>query len=97
MRLFLFFVCRNVNTYIQTQPKQKLFEVDFKADSTAIVFWFVFVATLTHTYKRCGKVNTYIHLVILPSLDMSPPLLDFPMSRGAALCQTKKHQNNVHP
>ena len=43
-------LCRNVNTYIQTQPKQKLFEVGFKADSTAIVFWF-FVAALTHTYK----------------------------------------------
>ena len=58
--------CRIVNTNIQTEPEQELFEVDFRvdsnaivfsfcwskryADSTAIVFWFVFVATLTHVY-----------------------------------------------
>ena len=42
------FFCRNVNRDIQTQPKQKLFEVDFKADSSAIVFIF------------CRNVDTYI-------------------------------------
>ena len=35
--LFRFFVCRNVNTYTKTEPKQELFEVDFKVDSRAIV------------------------------------------------------------
>ena len=40
LRLFFIF-CRNVNTYIQTQPKHKLFEVDFKADSSAIVLCFL--------------------------------------------------------
>ena len=32
--------CRNVNTYIQTELDQELFEVDFTADSNAIVFSF---------------------------------------------------------
>ena len=35
--------CRNVNTYIQTEPEQELFEVDFRADSNAIVFFLLFV------------------------------------------------------
>ena len=30
--------CRNVSAYMQTQPKQKLFDLDFKADSIALVF-----------------------------------------------------------
>ena len=34
LRLFLSFC---FVAYIQTEPKQKLFEVDFKADSSAIV------------------------------------------------------------
>ena len=41
---------QNVNTYIQTQPKQEMFEVDLKKDSIAIIILFLFVATLTHTY-----------------------------------------------
>ena len=44
-------LCRSKvdNTYIQTQHKQKLFEVDFEADSIAKDF--CFLSTLTHTYK----------------------------------------------
>ena len=33
-------IFRNINTYIQTESEQKLFEVDFRADTNAIVFAF---------------------------------------------------------
>ena len=70
-------IFRNINTYIQTEPEQKLFEVDFRedsnaivfsfcwskryADSTAIVFCFVFVETLTRIY-------IYIYIKVVATL-----------------------------
>ena len=44
-----FFVLCNVDTYIQTQLKRKLFEVVFEADSSVKVFVFV---TLKQTQKE---------------------------------------------
>ena len=67
-----------------------MFAFAFRADSTAIVFWFVFVATLTHTYKRFGKVNTYIHLVIFASLGLRPQLLDFHVNKGGGPLPNQK-------
>ena len=73
------------------QPKQKLFEVDLKTDSTAIVFQFVFVATSTHIYTRCGNVHAYIHL------GLRPHLLDFHVRKGGGPRPNQKHRNKVPP
>ena len=52
-----------------------------------------------YIYKRCGNVHTYIYLIIFVALGLSSQVLDIHVNtRGmAALCQTKKHQNNVPP
>ena len=63
-------IFRNVNTYIQTEPEQKLFEVDFRADSNAIICFFLLVETLSEfdcdcfLLCFCRNVNTYIYIYI---------------------------------
>ena len=56
------------------------------------------VNTYIYIHKSCGYVNTDIYLVIFVSLGLRPHVLDIHVTTGgAALCQTKKHQNNVPP
>ena len=71
------FVLSKLNTNIQTEPEQELFEVDFRADSNAsvfsfcwsnryvdsnaIVFWFIFVGTLIHIYINAVAPFTHTY------------------------------------
>ena len=93
---------QNVNTYIQTQPKQELFEVDLKKDGIAIILLFLFVATLTHTYKRnlsrsclrltLRRIRLRLFVFSFATLTHAhkPQLLDFHVNKGGGPLPNQK-------